>query len=106
MKVIFSDYFNKLRSTRAVIHKMTTSVSKDRIDPAVMDKAEDFLEMYKKFTTRVVGDEATSQLYNGDFNRDIYKGSHGNTVTGLIELKAFGNEVASEITKCVTKSTT
>lgn len=101
MRIILADYIKKMKSTKAIVDKMLASSTEETLGNENVKNAKDFLEMYKKFTAKLVGNRPETQIYNGDINKDIFSGPNGNKVVGIVSLKKYGLNVVSALSKAV-----
>lgn len=98
MRFIFENYYNAIVREHAKIGKlMSTPAVVSVTRQKVKDEAADFEEMYVKFmrNVRVVTDG--THTYIGDANYDIFRGSKGNTVRGLVALRRYAETLDKEL---------
>lgn len=96
--IIMKQYDGEMRTVRAKIKVITTDSKFNGIPDTLRMEAEDFLEMYKKYASRIVinGDVVK---YTGSIESDIFNGSYGNSVKGLKALRTFGMKITKEATR-------
>lgn len=98
--IIMRQYDDEMRTVRAKIKVITTIAKFKDISDELKMQAEDFLEMYSTYLSRVVinGDIVK---YAGSIENDTFAGSYGNRVTGLKALRTFGMTITKEATRSI-----
>lgn len=101
--IIMKQHDNDMRTLRAKIKVITTDPRFINLmnDDLAM-RANDFLEMYNEYSKKIIVNGETVK-YTGSMESDVFKGSYGNKVKGIVNLRIFGMKITKDATRLLKK---
>ena len=70
---------------------------------ASIDTPQEYmLEMYNEYSKKIIVNGETVK-YTGSMESDVFKGSYGNKVKGIVNLRIFGMKITKDATRLLKK---